>query len=120
MDFLCDPENKKELFAFIASRVAELTIQLGKAVYITSGRDVMTVEPGHPSTLECSHEEADTRIVVHIVHALQQGIKKIEIRTVDTRYCRSCWSIFQISHGLSTPGYLGCFWKRKEIQVLQY
>ena len=79
MDFLRDPENKKELLAFIASRVAELTIQLGKAVYITSGRDVMTVGSGYPNMLEYSHEEADTRIVVHIVHALQQGIKKIEI-----------------------------------------
>ena len=84
MDFLRDPENKKELFAFIASRVAELTIQLGKAVYITSERDVVTVGSGHPSTLECSREEADTRIVVHIVHALQQRMRKIEIRTVDT------------------------------------
>ena len=44
----------------------------------------MTVGSGHPCMLECSHEEADTRIVVHIVHALQQGMRKIEIRTVDT------------------------------------
>ena len=72
------------VFAFITSRVAELTIQLGKAIYITSGRDVVTVGSGHPCMLECSHEEADTRIVVHIVHTLQQGMRKIEIRTVDT------------------------------------
>ena len=58
VDFLRDPENKKELFAFIASRVAELTIQLGKAVCITSGRDVVTVGSGHPSMLGCSHEES--------------------------------------------------------------
>ena len=70
------------VFAFITSRVAELTIQLGKAVYITSGKDVVTVGSGHPCMLERSHEEADTRIVVHIVHALQQGMRKIEIRTV--------------------------------------
>ena len=80
MDFLRDPENMKELFELITSRVAELTIQLGKAVYITSGRDVVTVGSGHPCMLECSHEEADSRIVVHIVHALQQGMRKIEIR----------------------------------------
>ena len=40
----------------------------------------MTVGSGHPCMLECSHEEADSRIVVHIVHALQQGMRKIEIR----------------------------------------
>ena len=33
---------------------------------------------------DCNHEEADTRIVVHIQHALQQGMKTIEVQTVDT------------------------------------
>ena len=32
----------------------------------------------------CIHEEADTRIVVHIAHALEQGAKTIYVRTVDT------------------------------------
>ena len=33
---------------------------------------------------DCNHEEAHTRIVVHAQHALQQGMKNIEIQTVDT------------------------------------
>ena len=41
----------------------------------------MSVGSGNPGMLECNHEEADTRIVVHIV---QQGMKRIEVRTVDT------------------------------------
>ncbi len=32
----------------------------------------------------CNHEEADTRIVVHVLHALQHGDKTIQVRTVDT------------------------------------
>ena len=84
MDLLRDSENKKELFAFITSKVAEFTFQLGKAVYITSGESVESVGSGNPGMLECNHQEADTRIVVHIVHALQQGMKRIEVRTVDT------------------------------------
>ena len=84
MDFLRDSKNKKELFAFITSKVAEFTFQPGKAVYITSGESVVSVGSGNPGMLECNHEEADTRIVVHIVHALQQGMKRIEVRTVDT------------------------------------
>ena len=32
----------------------------------------------------CNHEEADTRIAVHILHALEQGIKIIKVHTVDT------------------------------------
>lgn len=33
---------------------------------------------------DCTHEEADSRIVVHIVHALQHGAKTVQVRTVDT------------------------------------
>ena len=33
---------------------------------------------------DCNHEEAHTRIVTHAQHALQQGMKNIEIRTMDT------------------------------------
>ena len=32
----------------------------------------------------CNHEETDTRIAVHILHALEQGMKIIQVRTVDT------------------------------------
>ena len=33
---------------------------------------------------ECDHEEADTRICVHVKHALENGCQKCLIRTVDT------------------------------------
>ena len=34
---------------------------------------------------ECNHEEADTRIVVHVFHAIQADqAKSVEVRTVDT------------------------------------
>ena len=32
----------------------------------------------------CTHEEADTRIIVHLFHSVRRGNKKILIRTVDT------------------------------------
>ncbi len=32
----------------------------------------------------CNHEEADTRIFIHIKHASENGMKKILVRTVDT------------------------------------
>ena len=34
--------------------------------------------------LACNHEEADTCIVVHVMHALEQGMKTVLVRTVDT------------------------------------
>jgi hypothetical protein len=36
------------------------------------------------ASLNCNHEDADTRIVVHVRHAMQQGMRCIEVRTIDT------------------------------------
>ena len=36
------------------------------------------------SLAPCSHEEIDTRMLLHVQDALQQGHKKILLRTVDT------------------------------------
>lgn len=33
---------------------------------------------------ECNHEEADTHIVIHLVHALEAGASSVMVRTVDT------------------------------------
>lgn len=33
---------------------------------------------------DCNHEEADTRIIVHLLDALQNGSRVIQVRTVDT------------------------------------
>ena len=79
MDFLRDPTSKKELFAFLTCKVAQFTFPPGKAVYITSGKSV-----NNPAMPDCNHEEADTRVVVNIVHALEQGMKTIEVCTTDT------------------------------------
>lgn len=82
MDFLCDSKNKEELFAFFTTKVAEVTFLPGSLVYVTSGESVL--HTGSINMPNCNHEEADMRIVVHVQHALQQGMKNIEIRTVDT------------------------------------
>ena len=38
-----------------------------------------------PSDMQrCDHDEADTRITVHVVHALNKGCNQVSIRTVDT------------------------------------
>jgi hypothetical protein len=33
---------------------------------------------------ECDHEEADTRMVVHVCHAVSEGASLVQVRTVDT------------------------------------
>ena len=71
MDFLRDSTNKKELFAFLTSKVVEFTFPPNKAVYITSGESVVSLGL-NSAMLDCNHEEADTRIVVHLLHALEE------------------------------------------------
>jgi len=54
-------------------------------VITTSGVDVLSPSPVETEGLiACNHEEADTRIVIHVKHASARGLKKVLIRTVDT------------------------------------
>ena len=47
--------------------------------------DVLCVHPQHVSSLApCSHEEADTLIMLHVEDAVKQEHTKVSIRTVDT------------------------------------
>ena len=46
-------------------------------VLCTQSRDVSGLAP-------CTHEEADTRILLHLEDALKHGYNKVSIRTVDT------------------------------------
>ena len=83
MDFLRDPLNKEELFTFLTNKIEEFNWPADKAVYVTSGQAVSSL--GSSSTMDsCNHEEADTRMVVHVQHALEQGARSVLVRTVDT------------------------------------
>eukprot|EP00057_Strongylocentrotus_purpuratus_P020933 XP_011675407.1 PREDICTED: uncharacterized protein LOC100891484 [Strongylocentrotus purpuratus] len=82
-DFLQDSTNKEELFAFLTQTVAAGECPKGKELYVTSGTSVITRGDCEPME-DCTHEEADTRIIVHLQHAAERGSKKIVIRTVDT------------------------------------
>ena len=37
-----------------------------------------------PMIMEWTHEEADTRVMVHLLHAVENGSANVEVRTVDT------------------------------------
>ena len=82
-DFLRDSKNKEELFTFLTVKVAEYIFPPSKFVYITSGKSVVCIGSSNPM-LDCNHEEADTRIIVHVSHALQTSMQTIKVRTVDT------------------------------------
>ena len=78
MDFLRDSMNKKEL-----SKVGQFSSLPANAVFVTSGQAVVSIGENIP-VQNCNHEKADTRIVVHVLHALKQGKQTIYVHTVDT------------------------------------
>ncbi|KAG5863644.1 hypothetical protein JTB14_032330 [Gonioctena quinquepunctata] len=83
MDFLRDSMNKTELFNFLTFKIVEFKWPPGKDIYVTSGKAVEQIGSNIPMK-NCNHEEADERIVVHVLHSLQLGAKSILVRTVDT------------------------------------
>ena len=82
-DFLRDSKNKQELFTFLSEKIASTAWPDGKQVFITSGIRVVGTERSH-SMLPCNHEEADTRIMIHLLDALEHGASTCLVRTVDT------------------------------------
>jgi hypothetical protein len=82
-DFLKDPENKEELFAFLSETIENSTFPPEKEVVVTFGQNVIVRGSDH-SMPPCDHEEADSRMLLHLQDALQQGARDCLIRTVDT------------------------------------
>ncbi len=85
-DFLGLDENKSELFSFLAQCVRSLSTEEGKCVYTTHECNVLSsvVDADMTYLAPCSHEEADTRLLLHAADAVQKGFRKVCIRTVDT------------------------------------
>ncbi len=81
--FLRIDENKMELFAYLATRLVALDTD--KQVISTYHTDVLCNKARDLSGLApCTHEEADSRVLLHVEDATKQGHTKISIRTVDT------------------------------------
>ena len=84
-DFLRDNDNKKELFQYLTSKVSDMVCPAEKVVFVTNGSSVIRVSADlYQPMSDCNHEEADTRIVVHVLHALNHGCVSVSVRTVDT------------------------------------
>ena len=82
--FLRVNENKTELFHLLAEEATsrdlpekQVISTYGDKVLSAPRRDNVQIEP-------CMHEEADTRLVLHMLDAANAGHEKIMIRTCDT------------------------------------
>ena len=84
--FLRHSENKTELFSFLANYGHENFKPANKTVVFTLGSVVLCTPEQDTSSLEpCNHEEADTRMFLHMKDGLdRQGLHHVLIYTVDT------------------------------------
>ena len=57
----------------------------GKTLLTTQEEEVLSNPPSDVSQLQpCTHEEADSRMLLHVWNAYQQGYRSIVIHTTDT------------------------------------
>ncbi|MES9879584.1 MAG: TCR domain-containing protein, partial [Sedimenticola sp.] len=82
--FLRVDENKVELFAFLAQQ--SVTLQGEQNVISTFGKEVLQNYPREDNSRlsPCTHEEADTRLLLHAKDAAADGYRRVMLRTVDT------------------------------------
>jgi len=81
-DFLRDPANKQELLEFLSQKVASMNYRERKDV-ITSGATTVFAGTGRFMAPR-DHEEADTRLLIHLKDALLNECTTCLVRTVDT------------------------------------
>ena len=82
-DLLHDSTNKQEHFNFLSKKVSLTGFPDDKQIFIISGTTVIGRGASHSMQL-CGHEEADTRILVHLQDALANGSTTCLVCTVDT------------------------------------
>ncbi len=81
--FLQDDTNKQELFTLLSEDVIAHEYPSAKTVNITSGCGIESNDANN--TMEdCDHEEADSRLCLHVHDALKGGATTVLVRTVDT------------------------------------
>ena len=116
LNFLRDPNNKTELFAFLTRVASEKMSLEGKETYITSDKSVVSLCPS-TSMPDCTHEEVNTRIMVHVIDAIRKGMKSICIRTVDSGILSILISKFQ--RFIQRSRTQSSIWCQKELCCLQ-
>lgn len=83
--FLKDSANKEELFQLLSSYCHSSDIKADQELNITHGTLVLSSRHRPKETLEpCNHEEADTRMFVHLSDVVKERHRKVMIRSVDT------------------------------------
>ena len=80
--FLRNNTNKTELFNFLADQISDM--QSDNAIIATREGTVVSNRATRPSLTPCDHEEADTRLFVHVRDAVREGRHTIIVKASDT------------------------------------
>ena len=81
-DFMKNIKNKEKFYDLLISFLHEKSLLLDRKYIFTNRHKVIL---NHISEMEdCSHLETDYRIVLHFVSALQEGPKRVVVRSNDT------------------------------------
>ena len=81
--FLRDNENKTELFGFLADKIVMLCPD--NVVIVTKGELALcNTTESLEGLCPCNHEEADTRIFLHALHAVEKKNTSVLIKACDT------------------------------------
>ncbi|KAK3785613.1 hypothetical protein RRG08_015498 [Elysia crispata] len=83
--FLRVNENKTELFSLLAEKIQSIHTE-GKQVMTTFGESALCspVQTDMQALIPCTHEEADTRMFIHVADATHSGYERIILRSSDS------------------------------------
>ena len=93
--FLRDDDNKTELFGLLADKLVSHCPPNRMILATSFDRTLCNADIDLTRVSPCNHEEADTRIFVHVKHAADSGHRKIVVKTVDTDVVVLAISLFQ-------------------------
>ena len=84
-DFLKNSDNKEELFTYLADELLRLSPQFKYSLVVTKGELALSNDNQNLADISpTDHEEADTRLMLHLQHAINAGHHEAAIRTVDS------------------------------------
>ena len=111
-EFLRLHSNKKELFLFVPEQVVRTAIE-GKQIIVIRGEEVLFYPPAtrRNELSPCSPEKVDTRMIVHIADAVQDGHQSVMIRSTDTDVV-----VLVACYNFRLKGIMGVLWNQKKPQ----
>jgi len=81
MQFLKDANNKKELNEYLAEALSSFTYPEGRELFVTSQERVLS---NCAKTMPESNHEVDSRLLLHVKHALTHNMSYVHILSNDT------------------------------------